>query len=209
MTGYVATRYYRAPEIMLTWQRYGVQVDVWSAGCILAEMLRGKPLFPGKDHVHQFHLITNILGNPPDAVIEKITSKNTVNFVKSLPSREPRDLSTVVPKDTDFDAIDLLKKMLVIDPDTRISAQDALRHPYLAPYHDPTDEPVASGPFDWSFDSADFPKETWKIMIYSEVLDYLNVDNPADPAPFDPSTPFDPSALEREFSEFLSDSGQI
>ncbi|GFF26081.1 hypothetical protein IFM46972_01661 [Aspergillus udagawae] len=76
MTGYVATRYYRAPEIMLTWQRYGVQVDVWSAGCILAEMLRGKPLFPGKDHVHQFHLITNILGNPPDAVIEKITSKN-------------------------------------------------------------------------------------------------------------------------------------
>lgn len=76
MTGYVATRYYRAPEIMLTWQRYGVQVDVWSAGCILAEMLRRKPLFPGKDHVHQFHLITNILGNPPDAVIEKITSKN-------------------------------------------------------------------------------------------------------------------------------------
>lgn len=76
MTGYVATRYYRAQEIMLTWQRYGVQVDVWSAGCILAEMLRRKPLFPGKDHVHQFHLITNILGNPPDAVIEKITSKN-------------------------------------------------------------------------------------------------------------------------------------
>lgn len=62
-------------------------------------------------------------------------------------------------------AIDLLKKMLVIDPDTRISAQDALRHPYLAPYHDPTDEPVASGPFDWSFDSADFPKETSKIMM--------------------------------------------
>ncbi|KAF7118493.1 hypothetical protein CNMCM5793_008019 [Aspergillus hiratsukae] len=209
MTGYVATRYYRAPEIMLTWQRYGVQVDVWSAGCILAEMLRGKPLFPGKDHVHQFHLITNILGNPPDAVIEKITSKNTVNFVKSLPSREPRDLSTVVPKDTDPDAIDLLKKMLVIDPDTRTSAQDALRHPYLAPYHDPTDEPVASGHFDWSFDSADLSKETWKIMIYSEVLDYLNVDNPADPAPFDPSTPFDPNALEREFSEFLSDAGQI
>jgi serine/threonine protein kinase len=62
-------------------------------------------------------------------------------------------------------AIDLLKKMLVIDPDTRISAQDALRHPYLAPYHDPTDEPVASGHFDWSFDSADLSKETWKIMM--------------------------------------------
>lgn len=62
-------------------------------------------------------------------------------------------------------AIDLLKKMLVIDPDTRISAQDALSHPYLAPYHDPTDEPAASGHFDWSFDSADLSKETWKIMM--------------------------------------------
>lgn len=49
MTGYVSTRYYRAPEIMLTWQKYDVAVDIWSAGCIFAEMLEGKPLFPGKD----------------------------------------------------------------------------------------------------------------------------------------------------------------
>lgn len=49
MTGYVSTRYYRAPEIMLTWQKYDVAVDIWSVGCILAEMLEGKPLFPGKD----------------------------------------------------------------------------------------------------------------------------------------------------------------
>lgn len=49
MTGYVSTRYYRAPEIMLTWQKYDVAVDIWSAGCIFAEMLEGRPLFPGKD----------------------------------------------------------------------------------------------------------------------------------------------------------------
>ena len=49
MTGYVSTRYYRAPEIMLTWQKYDVAVDIWSAACIFAEMLEGKPLFPGKD----------------------------------------------------------------------------------------------------------------------------------------------------------------
>jgi p38 MAP kinase len=49
MTGYVSTRYYRAPEIMLTWQKYDVAVDMWSVGCIFAEMLEGKPLFPGKD----------------------------------------------------------------------------------------------------------------------------------------------------------------
>ena len=75
MTGYVSTRYYRAPEIMLTWQRYGKQVDIWSAGCIVAEMLRGKPLFPGKDHINQFFLITEALGSPPDEVIQRISTK--------------------------------------------------------------------------------------------------------------------------------------
>lgn len=60
MTGYVSTRYYRAPEIMLTWQKYNVEVDIWSAGCILAEMIEGKPLFPGKDHVHQFSIIIEL-----------------------------------------------------------------------------------------------------------------------------------------------------
>ena len=49
MTGYVSTRYYRAPEIMLTWQQYDHAVDIWSVGCILAEMILGKPIFPGKD----------------------------------------------------------------------------------------------------------------------------------------------------------------
>ena len=54
MTGYVSTRYYRAPEIMLTWQKYDVAVDIWSTGCIFAEMLEGKPLFPGKDRTSYF-----------------------------------------------------------------------------------------------------------------------------------------------------------
>jgi p38 MAP kinase len=76
MTGYVSTRYYRAPEIMLTWQKYDVEVDIWSAGCIFAEMLEGKPLFPGKDHVNQFSIITELLGTPPDDVIKTICSEN-------------------------------------------------------------------------------------------------------------------------------------
>lgn len=76
MTGYVSTRYYRAPEIMLTWQKYDVEVDVWSAGCIFAEMLSGKPLFPGKDHVNQFSIITELLGSPPEEVIKTICSAN-------------------------------------------------------------------------------------------------------------------------------------
>jgi len=112
MTGYVSTRYYRAPEIMLTWQKYDIEVDIWSAGCIFAEMLEGKPLFPGKDHVNQFSIITELLGTPPDDVIQTICSENvrpfhsvvyfiytddnnwqTLRFVQSLPKRERIPLS--------------------------------------------------------------------------------------------------------------------
>lgn len=81
MTGYVSTRYYRAPEIMLTWQKYDVEVDIWSAGCIFAEMLEGKPLFPGKDHVNQFSIITELLGTPPDDVIQTICSENVGSVI--------------------------------------------------------------------------------------------------------------------------------
>jgi p38 MAP kinase len=85
--------------------------------------------------------------------------------------------------------------MLVFDPRKRITAAEALAHEYLAPYHDPTDEPVASEPFDWSFNDADLPVDTWstscsgsweernptdtrfaaEVMMYSEILDFHNV----------------------------------
>ncbi|KAL3955485.1 hypothetical protein ACCO45_011048 [Purpureocillium lilacinum] len=134
---------------------YDVEVDIWSAGCIFAEMLEGKPLFPGKDHVNH---------------------ENTLRFVKSLPKRERQPLKDKF-KNADDAAIDLLERMLVFDPKKRITATEALAHEYLAPYHDPTDEPVADEKFDWSFNDADLPVDTWKIMMYSEILDYHNVDS--------------------------------
>ncbi|KAE8389166.1 mitogen-activated protein kinase mpkC [Aspergillus alliaceus] len=165
MTGYVSTRYYRAPEIMLTWQRYDNMVDIWSAGCILAEMLRGKPLFPGKDHINQFYLITEILGHPPPEVVQKVTSGNTQRVVNSLPRREPRPLKEVF-EGYDSDAISLLEQLLLFDSDKRLTAENALKHSYLAAYHDPDDEPVATERFDWSFNDVDLPPETWKLMMF-------------------------------------------
>lgn len=67
-------------------------------------------------------------------------------------------------------ALDLLEKMLVFDPRKRIDATRSLEHAYVAPYHDPTDEPVADEKFDWSFNDADLPVDTWKVMMYSEIL---------------------------------------
>ncbi|KAJ2847933.1 MAPK protein hog1 [Coemansia brasiliensis] len=174
MTGYVSTRYYRAPEIMLTWQKYDVAVDIWSTGCIFAEMFEGTALFPGKDHVDQFSIITELLGTPPDDVIQTIGSENTLRFVQTLPRREPVPFSKRFPN-IDPLAVDLLEKMLVFDPRKRITAAEALAHPYLETYHDEADEPVAETVFDWSFNDADLPVEEWKVMMYNEILDFLNV----------------------------------
>lgn len=174
MTGYVSTRYYRAPEIMLTWQKYDTEVDLWSVGCILAEMIEGKPLFPGRDHVHQFSIITELLGLPPADVIDTICSENTLRFVQLLPHKERIPFTERFASLTQIEpeAIDLLAKMLVFDPKKRISAADALTHPYMEPYHDPLDEPVCETKFDWSFNDADLPVDTWRVMMYSEILDF-------------------------------------
>ncbi|KAJ2414325.1 MAPK protein hog1 [Coemansia sp. RSA 2524] len=137
-------------------------------------MFEGTPLFPGKDHVDQFSIITELLGTPPDDVIQTIGSENTLRFVQMLPRREPVPFSTRFPS-IDPLAIDLLEKMLVFDPRKRITATEALAHPYLETYHDEADEPGAESVFDWSFNDADLPVEEWKVMMYNEILDFLNV----------------------------------
>ena len=75
--------------------------------------------------------------------------------------------------------------MLVFDPRKRIDATQTLEHEYVAPYHDPTDEPVAEEKFDWSFNDADLPVDTWKVMMYSEILGascwvFFNLDKETD-----------------------------
>ncbi|KAK7119858.1 hypothetical protein R3I94_021634 [Phoxinus phoxinus] len=75
MTGYVATRWYRAPEIMLNWMHYNMTVDIWSVGCIMAELLTGRTLFPGTDHIDQLKLIMMLVGTPGPEFLMKVSSE--------------------------------------------------------------------------------------------------------------------------------------
>jgi p38 MAP kinase len=97
----------------------------------------------------------------------------TLRFVQSLPKRQRVPFSEKL-RCNDESALDLLEKMLVFDPRKRINASECLSHEYVAPYHDPTDEPVAAEKFDWSFNDADLPVDTWKVMMYAEILGAYN-----------------------------------
>lgn len=152
MTEYVVTRWYRAPELLLSCSEYTSAIDVWSVGCIFAELLGRKPLFPGKDYVHQLNLITNTIGSPSDEELHFITSDKAKRYIRSLPKNERVDFSRVW-KGANKSAVDLIDKMLVFDPTRRITVEKALEHPYLASLHDPSDEPTCHKPFEFAFDA--------------------------------------------------------
>ncbi|SCO54140.1 probable MAK-2 MAP kinase [Fusarium fujikuroi] len=164
MTEYVATRWYRAPEIMLTFKEYTKAIDVWSVGCILAEMLSGKPVFPGKDYHHQLTLILDVLGTPIMEDYYGIKSHRAREYIRSLPFKK---------KTSDL-ALDLLEKLLAFNPVKRITVEEALKHPYLEPYHDPEDEPTAPPIpeefFDFDKHKDSLSKEHLKQLIYQEIM---------------------------------------
>ncbi|GAC72447.1 mitogen-activated protein kinase [Moesziomyces antarcticus T-34] len=142
MTEYVATRWYRAPEIMLTFKQYTKAIDVWAVGCILAEMLTGRPLFPGRDYHQQLSLILDVLGTPTLEEFHNINSRRSRDYIRSMPLRKRRDFRTLFPKASP-EAIDFLQKTLTFDPRNRLTVEECLQHPYLSAYHDPDDEPGA------------------------------------------------------------------
>ncbi|KAI8904312.1 kinase-like domain-containing protein [Gorgonomyces haynaldii] len=157
MTEYVATRWYRAPEIMLSHQTYSKAIDLWSVGCILGELLKRAPLFKGKDYVDQLNKILAVLGTPSD---------NAQNYVKSLPKYNKVPWAHVIPE-AHQDALDLLESLLKFNPHERIDVDQALKHPYLQDYYD-GQEPVHPDLFDFSFEVVE-SMEDMKIMIAHEV----------------------------------------
>jgi len=170
MTEYVATRWYRAPEIMLSFKCYTKAIDMWSVGCILAELLGGKPLFKGRDYVDQLNQILSILGTPDDETLTRIGSERALRYIRSLPKTQKIPFSELYPNANPL-ALDLLEKLLKFDPAERITVEEALAHPYLEAYHDVEDEPSHEKLFDFSFEALD-SIEDMRRMITEEVLNF-------------------------------------
>ncbi|XP_025089075.1 mitogen-activated protein kinase 1-like [Pomacea canaliculata] len=177
LTEYVATRWYRAPEIMLNSKGYTKSIDVWSVGCILAEMLGNRPLFPGKHYLDQLNHILGVLGSPSQEDLMCIINDKARGYIQSLPLKSKVPWKRMYQK-ADPKALDLLDKMLTFNPNKRINVEQALAHPYLEQYYDPGDEPVAEEPFTFEMELDDLPKEQLKELIYQETLKFQPADVP-------------------------------
>jgi serine/threonine protein kinase len=124
----VVTLWYRAPEILLGSQFYSIGVDVWSVGCITAEMFNGRPLFPGDSEIDEIHQIFKIMGTPTEERWPGVTQLS--GYKTTFQKWTKRPIAEVVPT-ADPLALDLIEKMLDYDPSKRISAKTALDHPYF------------------------------------------------------------------------------
>jgi len=124
----VITLWYRAPEILLGSQAYSMPVDIWSAGCIFAEMLAKRPLFPGDSEIDQLFRIFRTLGTPTEETWRGCTA--LPDFKNNFPQWNKQDLKKIITG-ADPLAIDLLEQMLIYEPNHRICARMALQHQYF------------------------------------------------------------------------------
>jgi mitogen-activated protein kinase 1/3 len=180
LTGHVVTRWYRAPEVILMEKEYGKEMDIWSLGCLFAEMLGmirenlphyidRTPLFPGKSCFPLSpDLNTNGIkaGYPcsefdqlslifqiigTDQDLSFITDSKAKKYVEAFPKTPAKDLRELYPAIT-ANELDLLKKMISFNPCTRITLDEALNHPYFFPVRDENYEMLATAPADFIFD---------------------------------------------------------
>ena len=128
-TEYISTRWYRPPECLLTDGYYHYKMDIWGVGCIFFELLSMFPLFPGKHELDQIHKIHNILGTPSREVLQKFQkygSQVPLNF----PHKKGTGIQKLIPR-VSKECVDLIEKLLAYAPDFRLTAKQALKHPYF------------------------------------------------------------------------------
>ncbi|CAI0431979.1 unnamed protein product [Linum tenue] len=173
-TDYVATRWYRAPELCGSFSsKYTPAIDIWSIGCIFAELVTGKPLFPGKNVVHQLDLITDLLGTPPPATIARIGNEKARKYLTCMSKKQPIPFTKYFPG-KDVAALRLLERMLAFDPKDRPSAEEALADPYFHGLanleNEPTRVPISK--LEFEFERRRLTRDDVRQLIYREILEY-------------------------------------
>ncbi|XP_066306669.1 mitogen-activated protein kinase 16-like isoform X1 [Miscanthus floridulus] len=173
-TDYVATRWYRAPELCGSFfSKYTPAIDIWSIGCIFAEMLTGKPLFPGKNVLHQLDLMTDLLGTPSSESLSRIRNEKARRYLGNMRKKHPVPFTQKFPG-IDPMALHLLERLLAFDPKDRPTAAEALTDPYFTGLanseHEPITQPISK--FEFEFERRKLARDDVRELIYRETLEY-------------------------------------
>ncbi|CAN7001372.1 hypothetical protein BRARA_E02658 [Brassica rapa] len=173
-TDYVATRWYRAPELCGSFcSKYTPAIDIWSIGCIFAEVLLGKPLFPGKSVVHQLELITDLLGTPKSETIAGVRNEKARKYLGEMRKKSLVPFTQKFPN-ADPLALRLLQRLLAFDPKDRPTATEALADPYFKGLakveREPSCQPISKMEFE--FERRRLTKDDIRELIYREILEY-------------------------------------
>lgn len=173
-TDYVATRWYRAPELCGSFfSKYTPAIDIWSIGCIFAEVLTGKPLFPGRSVSHQLELITDLLGSPTSDTISRVRHEKARKYLTEMKKKNPVPFSRKFPNGDPL-AIRLLEMLLAFDPKDRPTAEEALADPYFKGLarveREPSCPPISK--LEFEFERRRQTKDDIRELIFREILEY-------------------------------------
>mmetsp|Transcript_28852 Transcript_28852/g.48452 ORF Transcript_28852/g.48452 Transcript_28852/m.48452 type:complete len:385 (-) Transcript_28852:968-2122(-) len=141
LTDYVATRWYRAPEILLGSTLYTRGVDIWAVGTILGEMINGRPVFPGTSTMNQIERIIEVINIPAKSDVDAVASPYASTMLESLPQMNFKLVGDVFPQ-ASSEAIDLIQSCFHFNPNRRPSAEDLLKHVFVSEFHNEEEEPI-------------------------------------------------------------------
>ncbi|EDW26968.1 GL16513 [Drosophila persimilis] len=140
MSDYVATRWYRAPEILVGCRRYTKAVDMWSLGCILGEMITEQPIFQGSSTINQMEKILSALPNVTQREIDDIGTRFGTSLLCRSIRRDYQHSLNAMCRGCDSDEIGFTTSLLMLDPKDRITANKALKHPFVSSFRCPSAE---------------------------------------------------------------------
>lgn len=176
LTDYVATRWYRAPELILLGSlQYTAAIDMWSVACIFGEMLNsGRPIFPGLNNYNQIERIIDVCGPPNEEMLSAM--RNSPMFIPLVPKTTTppsRTLQQLLPQANPL-ALDLLSKLLELDPSRRLTAAAAMEHPYFAQLHEPSSAITRSAipPEEFAFETKQLSVDQLRRLFLEEILRY-------------------------------------
>ncbi len=174
LTNYCSSRWYRSPEQLVNSLNYHTPIDMWALGCIIGEMLQRKPLFPGSCTLSQLTLIVHITGRPPDSDLKSIDTPHVIPILEGLGKSKEGELKEIMTHG-DAEVHDFVRLCLQFSPEKRITAAEALQHPFVGNFHHPDAEGVHSSATKGGIalslnDQIQYKVSAYRDRIYADVL---------------------------------------